>query len=242
MFGAISSAVTSKSGSSGSFPYELTERVVEKGALWEIIEGTKTDDKSPVTIFRCDLTAAGKNSSVAKAAVQSLRRMRHPNILMYLADAEVNGKLLLVVEPVTLISSDSHNVGSILWGLQSVAKALSFLNNNCNLVHGNVGQHSVFVDRSGDWKLGGFELACDVSSVQSAPRSAVPAVAEFPPEVAQSQWSAISSCHVHAIDAFMFGKFAEAVLKGKVSPVRVHSLFVTGVFLPCTRQYIGCFK
>lgn len=41
-------------------------------------------------------------------------------------------------------------------------KAVSFINNDCNLVHGNLCTTSVFLTKAGDWKLGGLDLLCDV--------------------------------------------------------------------------------
>lgn len=36
---------------------------------------------------------------------------------------------------------------AVCWGLYGVAKAVSFVNNDCKLVHGNVCRDSVFVSR-----------------------------------------------------------------------------------------------
>lgn len=35
---------------------------------------------------------------------------------------------------------------------------LSFLNVDCNTIHGNIRTSSIFVNAAGEWKLGGFEL------------------------------------------------------------------------------------
>jgi SCY1-like protein 1 len=47
----------------------------------------------------------------------------------------------------------------ILWGLKCVLLALKFINENCALLHGNLGLHAIFVTPNGDWKLAGLELA-----------------------------------------------------------------------------------
>jgi hypothetical protein len=49
---------------------------------------------------------------------------------------------------------------AIQHGPQSV---LSFLHNDCKLVHANVQPASLFCDSLGNWKLGGFELLHDIS-------------------------------------------------------------------------------
>nr|XP_016485786.1 PREDICTED: probable inactive serine/threonine-protein kinase scy1 isoform X2 [Nicotiana tabacum] len=44
------------------------------------------------------------------------------------------------------------------WGLHRIAKAVSFLNNDCKLVHGNVCLASVVVTQTLDWKLHAFDV------------------------------------------------------------------------------------
>ena len=46
---------------------------------------------------------------------------------------------------------------------------LSFLNVDCNLVHNNVSVTSVFVDRAGEWKLGGVDFVYPASGSDSVP-------------------------------------------------------------------------
>ena len=46
---------------------------------------------------------------------------------------------------------------------------LSFLNVDCNLVHNNVNVTSVFVDRAGEWKLGGVDFMYPASGPESIP-------------------------------------------------------------------------
>ena len=51
-------------------------------------------------------------------------------------------------------------------------KAISFLNNDCNLLHGNLSLSSVFVNKAGDWKLGGLDLVSshkDTTSIIRVP-------------------------------------------------------------------------
>jgi SCY1-like protein 1 len=48
-------------------------------------------------------------------------------------------------------------------------KALSFLNNDCSFIHNNVCLSSIFVDRAGEWKLGGVDYMYQASG--SAPPS-----------------------------------------------------------------------
>ncbi len=56
---------------------------------------------------------------------------------------------------------------SVTIGLQQITSAISWLNNECKIVHGNLTPTSIFITKGGDWKLGGFDLA--------APAGACPA-------------------------------------------------------------------
>ena len=55
---------------------------------------------------------------------------------------------------------------------------LSFLTNDCNLIHGNVCMASVFVDVAGEWKLGGMEYLKPVEPPSSS--SAEPDLPRLP--------------------------------------------------------------
>lgn len=48
-------------------------------------------------------------------------------------------------------------------------RALSFLNNDGNLRHNNVSVWSVFVNSSGEWKLGGLEYVANVEGSPMPP-------------------------------------------------------------------------
>jgi SCY1-like protein 1 len=48
-------------------------------------------------------------------------------------------------------------------GLYKIASTLKFLTQDCNLVHGNVNINSIFVIKSGEWKLAGYELVSSAS-------------------------------------------------------------------------------
>lgn len=94
-----------------------------------------------------------------------MKMTRHPNILMF-QDGIENEKLVQIVtervQPLTNYlneskDNDAQKLNEISWGLHQIATALSFLNNDCKLVHNNVNISSVFVNRAGDWKLAGFE-------------------------------------------------------------------------------------
>ncbi|KAL0769690.1 hypothetical protein Bca101_034840 [Brassica carinata] len=112
--------------------------------------------------------AAGRNG------VKRLRTVRHPNILSFLHNTEVETHdgtsakvtIYIVTEPVMPLSDKIKELGLkatqrdeyFALGLHQVTKAVSFLNNDCKLVHGNVCLATVVVTPTLDWKLHAFDV------------------------------------------------------------------------------------
>lgn len=55
----------------------------------------------------------------------------------------------------TFISEETDM--AVAWGLHQIVNGLSFMVNQCKLIHNNVCLSSVFVDQAGEWKLAGLE-------------------------------------------------------------------------------------
>lgn len=78
------------------------------------------------------------------------------------------------------------------WFILLLQKALSFLVNDCHLLHNNLGVWAVFVDRAGEWKLGGLDHVApeqgDPSGVSlPAPKAVHPDMEKYdPPEMPSS--------------------------------------------------------
>lgn len=93
--------------------------------------------------------------------------------------------IMFVTDPVEPLSNQlkqNPDKNLILWGLYKIAvsvickqlvevellnlihkkNAVKFLNNDCDMVHGSVKVASVFTNKAGEWKLGGFELLCSM--------------------------------------------------------------------------------
>ena len=65
----------------------------------------------------------------------------------------------------------------------STQKAVSFLSNDCGLVHRNVCLSSVFVDWAGEWKLAGVEFMLPHGDAASAPPKSLEMLRKYdPPE------------------------------------------------------------
>ncbi|XP_077615915.1 N-terminal kinase-like protein isoform X5 [Crocuta crocuta] len=79
------------------------------------------------------------------------------------------------------------------WGLHQIVKALSFLVNDCSLIHNNVCMAAVFVDRAGEWKLGGLDYMYSAQGNGGGPpRKGVPELEQYdPPELADGSGRAV---------------------------------------------------
>ncbi|GKB15665.1 probable inactive serine/threonine-protein kinase scy1, partial [Tanacetum coccineum] len=138
-------------------------------------------DGSPVSIFSLTGSNAGDGRLAAgRNGVKRLRTVRHPNILSFLhsTEAEINDgsstkvTIYIVTEPVMPLAEKIKELGLqgtkrdeyYAWGLQRIAKAVSFLNNDCKLQY--------------DWLVGSqykpVELAkSDWASIRKSPPWAI---------------------------------------------------------------------
>ncbi|KAF3772535.1 N-terminal kinase-like protein [Nymphaea thermarum] len=156
-------------------PYNIGEPYSTSWGSWVHHRGTSKEDGSAVSIF----SLSGNNAqdghlAAGRNGVKRLRTVRHPNILSFLHSTEVevvDGSVVkptiyIVTEPVMPLSEKIKELGLegtqrdeyYSWGLHQIAKAVSFLNNDCKLVHGNVCVASVVVTSTLDWKLHAFDV------------------------------------------------------------------------------------
>lgn len=72
-------------------------------------------------------------------------------------------------------------------------KALSFLVNDCSLIHNNVCMAAVFVDRAGEWKLGGLDYMYSAQGNGGGPpHKGIPELEQYdPPELADGSGRAV---------------------------------------------------
>nr|CAB3474635.1 unnamed protein product [Digitaria exilis] len=154
-------------------------------------------------------------------------KVRHPNILSFLhsTEAEVpdgpamKHTIYIVTEPVMPLSEKVKelNLGGtqrdeyFAWGLHQISKAVSFLNNDCKLVHGNVCLASVVVTQTLDWKLHAFDVLSEFDANNEASGSPM---LQFewlvgtqykPMELTKSDWVSIRKSPPWAIDSWGLG-------------------------------------
>ncbi|XP_029467475.1 N-terminal kinase-like protein isoform X2 [Rhinatrema bivittatum] len=194
------------------FPYEvepLGQRPEEASGLglWRLRSGKSRTTGDLVSIFTYEVKPnAEEQTQVARAAFKRLKTLRHPNILTYVDGLETDKCLYIVTEPVmplgTHLKSKADSGGlnelEVSWGLHQIVKALCFLVNDCSLIHNNVCVASVFVDRAGEWKLGGLDYMFSIQGGESRPRKGIAELEKYdPPEQIESsskaageKWSA----------------------------------------------------
>ncbi|KAL6558094.1 hypothetical protein OROMI_018444 [Orobanche minor] len=97
------------------------------------------------------------------------------------------------------------------WGLHRIAKAVSFLNNDCKLVHGNVCMDSVVVTQTLDWKLHAFDVLSEFEENNEASTGPMLQYEYLigmqykPVELLKSDWTAVRRSPPWAIDSWGLG-------------------------------------
>lgn len=153
---------------SKDFNFEVGEIVsrLEDKSIWNLHKGKRKGSTEEVSIFVFDIRNRSESQfDTAKSAVKRLKTLRHPSILTYLDSFESDKVIYLAteyVEPLAVHLQKQSIEGPqkelyVAWGIFQITRALSFLNNDGNLKHNNVNIWSVFVNNSGEWKLGGVE-------------------------------------------------------------------------------------
>ncbi|WJX25846.1 hypothetical protein P8452_14841 [Trifolium repens] len=209
-------------------PYIIGEPYPSAWGSWLNHRGTSKDDGSPVSIF----SLSGSNAqdghlAAGRNGVKRLRTVRHPNILSFLHSTEIETfdggsskvTIYIVTEPVMPLSDKIKELGLdgtqrdeyYAWGLNQIAKAVSFLNNDCKLVHGNVCLASVVVTQTLDWKLHAFDVLSEfdgsneTSSTQMLQYAWLVATQYKSMELAKSDWAVIKKSPPWAIDSWGMG-------------------------------------
>ena len=159
--------------SSGSLPFKLGEKLEYEApqSVCELLRGVRTDkEDSVVTVFRYSKQTT--RLPLAQRHFTKLRTLRHPYIVSYVDGIELEDGVMVVTEELTPLKTHirarmvdrSVTTEELVWGFKCVAQAVAFLHSNCGLIHGFLGMHAVFVAKSGDWKLGSFDLTCNPTS------------------------------------------------------------------------------
>uniref|UniRef100_A0A6N2MQZ7 Protein kinase domain-containing protein n=1 Tax=Salix viminalis TaxID=40686 RepID=A0A6N2MQZ7_SALVM len=190
-------------------PYNIGDPYPSAWGSWTHHRGTscKDGDGSPVSIFSLS------------ANIQIFCRFFTVPKLKLLKVLARRITIYIVTEPVMPLSEKIKELGLegtqrdeyYAWGLNQIAKAVSFLNNDCKLVHGNVCLASVVVTPTLDWKLHAFDV---LSEFDGNNGNATGPMLQYewligsqykPMELAKSDWVAIRKSPPWAIDSWGLG-------------------------------------
>ncbi|GJP35473.1 hypothetical protein CLOM_g19990 [Closterium sp. NIES-68] len=231
-------SVLGTGGGAKEFPYNIGEAYPSAWGPWTHHQGTCKEDGSAVSIF----SITGSNPQDARLAparncVKRLRMLRHPNVLSFLNSLEVEKEeggvqkptIYIITEPVMPLDlrlkelklKGSQRDEYYAWGLLQVAKAVSFLNNDCKLVHGNVCMAAVVTTGTLDWKLHGFDVLSefdggkpDAPDGPMLPYEWMVGAQYKSMELAKSDWAAIRRGPPYAIDSWGLGCLIQEVFSG----------------------------
>ncbi|XP_024975331.1 probable inactive serine/threonine-protein kinase scy1 [Cynara cardunculus var. scolymus] len=237
MFKFLKDVVSGSGAGVKDLPYNIGEPYSSAWGSWTHSRGSSKDDGSPVSIF--SLTGSNANDghlAAGRNGVKRLRTVRHPNILSFLhsTEAEISDGsstkviIYIVTEPVMPLAEKIKELGLqgiqrneyYAWGLSRIAKAVSFLNNDCKLVHGNVCLESVVVTPTLDWKLHAFDALSEFDGNNEA--STGPMLqyewligSQYKPmELAKSDWATIRKSPPWAIDSWGIGCLIYEIFAG----------------------------
>nr|CAD1829532.1 unnamed protein product [Ananas comosus var. bracteatus] len=228
MFKFLKEVVSGSGSGLKDLPYTIGEPYSTAWGSWTHHRGTSKDDGSPVSIFSLSgSNAQDRHLAAGRNGVKRLRTVRHPNILSFLhsTEAEVfdgstaKHTIYIVTEPVMPLSEKLKELkleGTqrdeyYAWGLHQISKAVSFLNNDCKLVHGNVCLASVVVTQTLDWKLHAFDVLSEFDSSNEASNNPM---LQFewlvgsqykPMELSKSDWATIRKSPPWSIDSWGLG-------------------------------------
>jgi SCY1-like protein 1 len=228
MFKFLKGVVAGSGAGVKDLPYNIGEPYSSAWGSWLHCRGTSKEDGSPVSIFSLSgSNAADGHLAAGRNGVKRLRTVRHPNILSFLHSTEAETfdgtsskvTIYIVTEPVMPLSEKIKELGLegtkrdeyYAWGLHRIAKAVSFLNNDCKLVHANVCVESVVVTQTLDWKLHAFDCLSEFDGANEASTgpmlqyqwlvgSQYKAI-----ELVKSDWSTIRKSPPWAIDSWGLG-------------------------------------
>lgn len=170
----LSSTISKALGSQQPTLLFTIGRLIEEkpqGSIWSLYSGTKKDDQQPVSVFIFDVQKCPEKVVLARNALKRAKTIRYPDCVKFIDGVETEQQIIIGTEQVeSLVSNLSisnldENLARL--GLFKVASTIKFLSEDCQIIHGNIGIQSVFVTRSGEWKVGGFEVMHSIKEERS---------------------------------------------------------------------------
>ncbi|KAF6265414.1 armadillo-type protein [Scenedesmus sp. NREL 46B-D3] len=197
---------------------------------WSHHSGTNKEDGSAVSVFKiAAVDPTDVKLVAARNGVRRLKMLRHPNVLAFKDSLEVQEKgqtvLYLVTEavrPLAMVLQELDLAGQhrqyLATGMLHMTNAVSFINNSCNMIHGNLCMAAVVVTDSLDWKLHGFDLLSEhalTGDFALKQASWMVASQYKPAELAKCEWQAVQQGPSWAVDSWGLGCMMQEVFSGK---------------------------
>lgn len=193
---AVSTVLPVGNPISGEFEI-LTHRASGGPAMfWKIYDGIQKSTKQEASVFLFEKKSIERFSKherdiiteSLKKGVSQLTRLRHPKVLSVIHPLEDSREsLAFATEPV--FASLANVIGQhdnlpnpapsylkdfvlfdveIKYGLLQVLEGLAFLHSSVKMIHGNLCPESIFINKTGCWKIAGFEF-CTINTNQQGP-------------------------------------------------------------------------
>ncbi|KAF9097153.1 hypothetical protein BGX23_009642 [Mortierella sp. AD031] len=205
-----------------SFPYNIGERVESfDSTIWALHKGTKREDNSPVSILCFDSVRQKDKLPLARNAFKKFRTIRHPDLIKYIDGVETESYIYIVTDPVTPLQDHLRanlDPNLIRWGLFKVATVLKFLTVDASFIHGNIRTSSIFITKSGEWKVGGFEALSSLKEDQPAILTFAGLIPDanryVPPEVRKKSWQAVKDFELWSTDTWHYACLIYEVYNG----------------------------
>ncbi|KAF9990045.1 hypothetical protein BGZ75_003814 [Mortierella antarctica] len=208
-----------------SFQYNIGERVDSfDSTIWALHRGTKREDNSPVSILCFDCVRQRDKLPLARNAFKKFRTIRHPDLIKYIDGIETESYIYIVTDAVTPLQDhlrSNLDPNLIRWGLFKVANVLKFLTVDASFIHGNIRTSSIFITKSGEWKVGGFEALSSLKEDQPAIltyASLIPDSNRYaPPEVRKKSWNVVKEYELWSTDTWHYACLIYEVYNGTFS-------------------------
>ncbi|KAF9203815.1 hypothetical protein BGZ49_006016 [Haplosporangium sp. Z 27] len=205
-----------------SFPYTIGDRVDSfDSTIWALHKGIKREDNSPVSILCFDCIRQKDKLPLARNAFKKFRTIRHPDLIKYIDGVETEAYIYIVTDPVTPLQDHLRadlDPNLIRWGLYKVANVLKFLTVDASFIHGNIRTSSIFITKSGEWKVGGFEALSSLKEDQPAILTFAGLVPESnryaPPEVRKKSWNVVKEYELWSTDTWHYACLIYEVYNG----------------------------
>ncbi|KAG0307769.1 hypothetical protein BGZ98_009841 [Dissophora globulifera] len=205
-----------------SFPYTLGDRVDSfDSTIWALHTGIKREDNSTVSILAFDCVRQRDKLPLARNAFKKFRTIRHPDLIKYIDGIETDAHIYIVTDAVTPLQDHLRNnldPNLIRWGLYKVANVLKFLTVDASFIHGNIRTSSIFITKSGEWKVGGFEALSSLKEDQPAILTFAGLIPESsryaPPEVRKKSWEVVKEYELWTTDTWHYACLIYEVYNG----------------------------